>query len=579
MKINPRATFVFIGLILGLSALTLKYAIAPTNFTPTALSLISYGLLILFTIELFYLFWVSPKKLIYFRFNLFSILLWLFLIILLLYSYSSAFLITIPRAQFLATNLIFLRYLYHLAQILRRVKKFNLYLKHVLEQPAQTIALSFLVVIIIGALFLLMPFATVDGTSLGFVNALFTATSAVCVTGLIVVDTATRFSVYGKLIILILIQIGGLGIMIISYFAAFIMGKRVSIEEKIALSYLLNEREMERLSVTILRIIVVTFSFELVGGMLLYRYFWDIFQNEPKAILFAAFHAISAFCNAGFALFSNSLEGFRHSLYVNAVISFLIISGGLSFLALTNIIEKFNSWFRNTFLTVKTYPRRLSLNTKAVLIMTTLLLITGMLLIYSLEHRNLLVHYALPSQYLAAFFQSVTLRTAGFNTIDIGQLRVPTLLIMCVFMFIGAASGSTAGGVKVNTVFVIFAYIKALLSGKSEVVIMRHTLPRELVSRSFLIIILALLVVFTGTFILTLSEPYPVHRLLFEVVSAFGTVGLSTGITPFLNSFSKLLIIITMFIGRIGPVTLILAISRHKVQDRVKYPEGEISIG
>ncbi len=578
MKINPRATFVFIGLILGFSALTLKYAIAPTYFTPKAISLISYGLLILFTIELFYLFWVSLKKLLYFRVNLFGILLWLFIVILLLYSRSS-FLITLPRAQFLATNLIFLRYLYHLSQILRRVRKFNLYLKHVLERPAQTIALSFLVVIIIGALFLLMPFATVDGTSLGFVNALFTATSAVCVTGLIVVDTATRFSIYGKLIILILIQIGGLGIMIISYFAAFIMGKRVSIEEKIALSYLLNEREMERLSVTILRIIVVTFSFELIGGMLLYRYFWDIFQNEPKAILFAAFHAISAFCNAGFALFSNSLEDFRHSLYVNAVISFLIISGGLSFLALTNIIEKFNSWFRNTFLKVKTYPRRLSLNTKAVLIMTTLLLIAGMLLIYSLEHRNLLVHYALPCQYLAAFFQSVTLRTAGFNTIDIGQLRVPTLLIMCVFMFIGAASGSTAGGVKVNTVFVIFAYIKALLSGKSEVVIMRHTLPRELVSRSFLIIILALLVVFTGTFILTLSEPYPVHRLLFEVASAFGTVGLSTGITPFLNSFSKLLIIITMFIGRIGPVTLILAISRHKVQDRVKYPEGEISIG
>lgn len=568
------------GLVYGVFLLAIKYFFLSSRIVQQGVNILALILLIAFTGELIYRYKFTVPKKLFWRGNFFSLTIWLVILILVGLSRTQRGGFTsYNRLYNLILGLLSVRYFYHSVLIISSIPKLSLYLEQVLKRPAQTVALSFFIVIIIGAILLWMPFAANDGISIGFLNALFTATSAVCVTGLIVVDTATRFSPFGHLVILILIQIGGLGIMILSYFAAFIIGKRVSLEEKIALSFVLNEREIRRLSGTILRIVVLTFTVELLGAMLLYRFFETISVSQPRAVFWAIFHAVSAFCNAGFALFPNSLMDFRSNVYLNLTVCTLIILGGLSFSVLSNLLEKVAAWFRSTFLGIKSFSRKLTLNTKAVLIVTLLFLTSSTLVIYALEHRFALIGLDLPTQYLAAFFQAVTARTAGFNTIDIGSLRVATLLLLCVLMFIGAASGSTGGGVKVNTVFVVFAYIRTLIGGKNEVITMRHTLAPELIARSLLIIILALLVVVSGIIGLMISENFALHQIIFEVVSAFGTVGLSTGITPFLSGIGKLLIICIMFIGRIGPMTLILAISRPPILGHVRYPAGEINIG
>jgi len=479
----------------------------------------------------------------------------------------------------LSTNIILVRNTFNILKILGRMKRLNAYIKSVSSHPAQTIAFSFIFIILLGTIFLMLSISTADNSRLGFVNSLFTATSAVCVTGLIVVDTATKFSLFGKIVIMILIQIGGLGIMILSYFGAFVIGKRISIEEKLALSYLLNEQDLQKLSTSIMKIIFTTFGIELVGAMILYGNFNDLYGDSAQAVFFSVFHAISAFCNAGFALFSDSLESFKSDIAMNFTIAGLIITGGISFSVIFNLVENFKTNVETNIFSRRIRKSRLTLNTRIVLIMTGILIFSGMLLVYGLEHKGNFVQYNLKTQYLAAFFQSVTLRTAGFNTINFAALRVPTLLIMILFMFIGGASGSTAGGVKVNTISVIFAYLKSVLYNRKETTLLNNYLSKNIINKSFLILLLASGVVFTGVFILSLLEPFPFEHILFEVVSAFGTVGLSTGITSSLCTLSKITIIILMFIGRLGPMTLIIALSQKPDQVRVKYPEGNILIG
>ena len=244
-----------------------------------------------------------------------------------------------------------------------------------------------------------------------------------------------------------------------------------------------------------------------------------------------------------------------------------------------NIIDNFKTNIETNVFSRQIRRSRLTLNTRIVLIATVFLIFSGMILIYAIEHGTNLVHLDLKTQYLAAFFQSVTLRTAGFNTINFASLRAPTLLIMILFMFIGGASGSTAGGVKVNTVSVIFAYLKSTLYNRNETTLMNNFLSKRTINKAFLIILLAAGAVFCGTLVLSVIESFPFEKILFEVVSAFGTVGLSTGITASLCTISKLTIILLMFIGRIGPMTLIIALSQKVDQIRVKYPEGNILIG
>jgi trk system potassium uptake protein TrkH len=357
------------------------------------------------------------------------------------------------------------------------------------------------------------------------------------------------------------------------------MGRKVSLEDKIAASYLLNEQDMRKISRSVTKIVLITFSIELIGALLLLLNFSEIYGFNLKSIFFSLFHSISAFCNAGFSLFSDSFESFKSNASINFIIAFLIIMGGISFLVIFNLIDNLKAKLKSGVLNRQVRTTKLSLNTKAVLTITGILIVSGMLIIYGFEHKNNLVRYDLKTQYLSAFFQSVTLRTAGFNTIDISALPLNTLLIMIVFMFIGGASGSTAGGVKVNTAFVIFSYIKSLFKGQNDVFIFKHSLPRDLISKSFLIIILALVVIFLGTLFLSITEDFEFERVLFEVVSAFGTVGLSTGITSGLSNPGRIVITIIMLIGRIGPMTLIAALSQPRERKPIRYPEGEVQIG
>jgi len=579
IKFKNPDIFVFLILIFGLLSLLLRYGLPDSIQAHTLLKITDFLIIAFYINGLIQRFYLTHFRLMFFRNSLFDMIMLSFLIFIFTYSDFKPYLINSFHASSFATNLIFFRTLLSLIKILGRIKKLNYFIRSVYGHPAQTIAVSFLVVIVLGTIFLMMSFSSAEDKSTPFIDALFTATSAVCVTGLTTLNTATQYSIWGKIIIMILIQIGGLGIMILSFFTAFVVGKRISLEEKLALSYLLNEQDMEKVSSAIVKIISFTLIIEITGAILLFPDFRNVFGVGPKAMFYSLFHAISAFCNAGFSLFSNNMENYRSNALFILTLAFLIIAGGLSFAVLSDLVSNFWTTTKSNLFARQIRRKRLSVNSKAVLVVTSILLVSGTLIIYAFEHRNLLLCFDLKTQYLSAFFQSVTLRTAGFNTISIGNLQTYTLLIMILFMFIGGASGSTAGGVKINTVSVIFAYIKSVVWGKEDVTLMKHSLSKELVNKSFLIIILALTTVFTVTITLLVTENFRFEQVLFEVVSAFGTVGLSTGITPMLSFFGKFMIAVTMFIGRIGPLTLVIAFSQKSEMYKIRLPEGNILIG
>ncbi len=466
-----------------------------------------------------------------------------------------------------------------LAMALRRLKGLIDFVEYLRDHPAQTIVLSFLLVILSGTVLLMMPFTSSAGQGLSFVNALFTSTSAVCVTGLIVVDTATAFSIGGKVVILFLIQIGGLGIMILTFFTIFVLRRSVSLENKLLISYMLSERDMTQLRAMVLKIIGITLGIEAFGTVLLFIGFSRIYGYGGTALLDSVFHSVSAFCNAGFALFSESLVGFVSSPLISGTIAALIIVGGLSFVVLIDLGRNLSDRLQSAISGTRRKVHKLSLNTRVVLVMTTLLIVGGTLIIYGTEHSNSLKDYPLATQYFAAFFQSVTLRTAGFNTIPFGSLRNVTYLVMIGFMFIGGASGSTAGGIKVGTVAVIYSFLSAFFRNRKTPILFRQSISNVQILRSFTILLFGIVVVGLATILLSASEHDSTMKILFEATSAFGTVGLSTGITGTLSMFGRVLISLLMFTGRIGPLTVIAAASRDSSPGNVEFPGGEISIG
>lgn len=462
---------------------------------------------------------------------------------------------------------------------MRRGKGLVGFLGYLHDHPAQTIVLSFFLVIVSGTVLLMMPFTSAHGKGLSFINALFTSTSAVCVTGLIVVDTATAFSFAGKLVILFLIQIGGLGIMILTFFTIFVLRRSLSVENKFLISYMLSEQDLTQLRGMVVRIIVITFGLEVAGSVFLFVGFAEIYGAGPRALFYAVFHSISAFCNAGFALFGSSLETFVSDPWISGTIAVLIILGGLSFVVLINATHTLSDRLGNLFAGSRRKSRKLSLNSRVVLSVSGLLVAGGTLLIYATEHGNALRHYPVATQYFAAFFQSVTLRTAGFNSIPFGSLRPVTYLLMIAFMFVGGASGSTAGGIKVGTVTVIYASVVALFRNRRDVVLFQQSISRAQIVRAFTLFVFGTTVVAAATIILSMSEHQPILKLLFEATSAFGTVGLSTGITSSLSIVGRLVISVLMFTGRIGPLTVVAAASRGAARGRIAFPAGEISIG
>jgi trk system potassium uptake protein TrkH len=444
--------------------------------------------------------------------------------------------------------------------------------------PATVIALSFLMAIMVGTLLLSLPMAT-HSRHISLADALFTATSATCVTGLTVVDTGTYFTLFGQLVILALFQIGGLGIMTFSTFFAVLLGKRMSMTDRLIMQDALDYFELGSIGKLIKRILLVTFSIELMGAMPLFLR-WQPKLGTWRAAYHAVFHSVSAFCNAGFSLYATSMLSYQQDTVVNLGMISLIILGGLGFVVLLDVTKFF-------LLKLKKKRGHLSLQSKVVLTTSLSLIISGGLLLWLLERNNILQPISGKGQLLASLFQAVTCRTAGFNTLPIGSLTTVSLVIMIILMFIGASPGSTGGGIKTTTFTIFIATLRSMIYGHQDVNLFRRTIPRKSIHKAAAIIGLSALVVISASIILIgtekaqlfgMAKGYTV-RILFEVVSAFGTVGLSTGITPQLSIVGRLLITLVMFVGRIGPLTLALAISKIKPPPPYKYPEGKITVG
>ncbi|MBT3272097.1 MAG: TrkH family potassium uptake protein [Spirochaetales bacterium] len=569
-----------ITLILSSVSLFLEQLGSLPPFIEILITIIDYAILALIVLELGTEYRRASYKRVYIKRNLGPIIFSILFIGLFVYSKAVLYIYDQRALRSLPTSLIVIRNVFILLRVFSRFSRLSAFLEEIAAHPAQTIIFGFLIVILVGTLFLMMPFTGAAGKGLRFLDALFTATSAVCVTGLIVVDTASAFSIYGKLIILALIQIGGLGIMILSYFTIFILRRSVSIEDKMLISYMLSEKDMTKLAHSLKNIITITFVIEGVGALLLFLGFVRGFEGGVIGAVFAAvFHSISAFCNAGFSTFSDSLEGIRSNPYLVVIFSLLIIFGGISFAVITNLRQSLINRFRRLVRKIPEKMIRVSMNSKVVLAVSGMLLLVATLVFYGLEHGGEMAGYRLGNQYLSSFFQAVTLRTAGFNTVPFSGFRPVTYLAMAAFMFIGGASGSTAGGIKVNTLAVMFAYLFSSVRDKDSVTIYRNSISSSTILRAFLILLFGVTVVVIGTIFLALFEQAPLEHILFEAVSAFGTVGLSAGLTGSLSGPGKLTVIFLMFLGRIGPLTVLAAASLSGRKIRIEYPRGEIAIG
>lgn len=435
--------------------------------------------------------------------------------------------------------------------------------------PTQKIVSGFAVTIIVGTILLYLPISTTEPIS--FLDALFTATSAVCVTGLVVVDTGTRFTLFGQTVILLLIQIGGLGFMTSATLIFLIMRKKINLRERLMIQEALNQFNLQGLVRLSIYVLILTFTFEGIGALLL------SFQFVPqfglwKGIFFSIFHAVSAFCNAGFDLMGNfsSMTSYKENILVNLVVSSLFVCGGLGYTVILDIYQK------RCF-------RKLSLHSKIVVVSTLLLITTGSLSLLALEYKNpdTLGKLSLKGKLMAAYFQAVTPRTAGFNTIPIDKMTSTSLFLIISLMFIGASPCSTGGGIKTATFATIVSTIKALVTGYKDVNIFRKRIPLDIVLKSFALFFLAIVLIVSVTTILSTTEAHhaTLKEVLFEVTSAFGTVGLSMGITTDLTSIGKTLIIFTMFAGRIGPLSMAIAITTSLKSRRFRYSEEKIMVG
>jgi trk system potassium uptake protein TrkH len=438
--------------------------------------------------------------------------------------------------------------------------------------PAQVLALTFAALITAGTLLLRLPAAAREPLSL--IDALFTATSAVCVTGLIVVDTPRDLTLLGQIGVLLLVQLGGLGYMAMTTVVGVALGRQLTVHERLTLQEALNVDSMEGLARFVLTVLKLTLVFELAGAAVLTAW-WTGEFGVSTAAYYGVFHAVSAFNNAGFALFPDSLIRFRGDWVVNLVVASLVVAGGLGFVVLTEIgrVRRF---------------RRLSTHTRLVVTLTAALIASTTALLWMIERGNPRTLAPLPpgEAFLAALFQAVTPRTAGFNTVDIGAMMPASLFLIILLMFVGAAPGGTAGGVKITTFSITVAVIWAMVRGAAEPTLARRRITPALVARAFSICLIGFVALNGVAALLLVTEGRPLLPTLFETTSAFGTVGLSmseagapVSLAAGFSDAGKLLLIAMMFVGRIGPLTLAVAIARGGTPARVRYPEGKFLIG
>lgn len=443
----------------------------------------------------------------------------------------------------------------------------------------EILPLSFLFLIGTGTLLLTLPAASVEGR-LGVVDALFTATSATCVTGLVVVDTGSHFTLFGQLVILALIQLGGLGIMTFGSFFTLLVAGRLSILGRELLEETLSQSPIRDLGSLAKWVVLLTVSFEAIGAVLLAVGLAPS-AGWGKAWYYGIFHSISAFCNAGFGLFADSFEGYRGNLFVNTTLMFLIILGGLGFIVLFDVLE---TWRRRR----SGHTRRLSLHSRVVLVATGLLIAVGALGFAWMEWENSLKDQPLTTKILASVFQSVTARTAGFNTVAIGPLTNPTLLMLIFLMFIGASPASCGGGVKTSTFSVLIGLVRSRFRGEQDVVLYGRRVPAPAVAKAISVTAFAILLICIFVLALSISEVAGLSHLevrgrfleiAFEAVSAFGTVGLTMGMTPELTTAGRILVTLLMFLGRVGPLTIALAVGGRRRQPPLRYATETVLIG
>jgi trk system potassium uptake protein len=441
--------------------------------------------------------------------------------------------------------------------------------------PARIFVLSFAAVILTGGILLWFPLSASKG-HLRFVDALFTSTSAVCVTGLGVLDTGKDLSTAGQLITMVLIQVGGLGIITFSTVFFVLMGRGISFKGREIVQSTFLHTPRRDFIVIARSVLLFTLITEATGTLVLFLRFSQDFTME-RAFFQAIYHAVSAFNNAGFSLFSDNLMGYQGDLIVNLIIMGLIVHGGIGFIVQYEVL----SWLRGV-------RKKLSVHTKMVIITTSILILAGTILFYVFERNHIIKDVPMLNKILASLFQSVTPRTAGFNTVDIGSLTNATILLMVVLMFIGASPGSTGGGVKTTSATLLVMLMWNRLKGNLDVNMFNRTIPREIVSRSISIIFASAFSVAIITSVLLIAgegklPPLESRHLfveyLFDTVSAFGTVGLSMGITPKLNDLQKYALILMMFVGRVGPLTLAFSLSRGTLRGSLTYAEEGVMVG
>ena len=430
--------------------------------------------------------------------------------------------------------------------------------------PSLIIVVSFLAVIITGAILLSLPVSSANGLPTNFLDAYFTSNSATCVTGLVTLDTGVHFSLFGLIVLLILIQIGGLGYLTFSTFLVLVFRRKMFVSEKLMMMEALNIYSAQDVLLVLRRIFRIVFWIEGVGALILFLRFLPE-KGVSQAVLYGVFHAVSAFNNAGFSLPPNfaSLTPYATDWVVNLTVTTLIIIGGIGFLVIADILQ-FKRW---------------SLHTKVVLATTLLLLMVGTIGFFILEYNNTLSPLALRHKVLASYFQAVTPRTAGFNTLDLGKIVPASAIFIMFLMFIGASPGGTGGGIKTTTFALVVLTVRGVLRNCRDTIVFNRRIPPETVRRSFTIVILGLVAIAFPIFFMTVTEKMPLMPLAFEVFSAFGTVGLRMGITPFLSPIGKVIIIVTMFIGRVGPLTLLLALALRQKETRIEPPKEGVSIG
>ena len=442
--------------------------------------------------------------------------------------------------------------------------------KNVKLRGVQILALGFLLVILVGALILTLPISTTSGESTNFLDALFTATSAVCVTGLIVVDTGTYWNAFGQTVIMILIEIGGLGFMSFTTLIAIILGKKITLRERLILQDAMNTFNIQGLVKMVRYVLVFTVSVQFFGALLFSTQFVPEY-GLGRGIFYSIFHSISAFCNAGFDIFGNfsSLTSYNSNVVVIMVASVLIIIGGLGFTVWSELYSSKSL-------------KKVSLHSKMVILMTVVLVLGGTFLMFLFENNNVntIGNMSFIDKVMNSFFASVTPRTAGFNSIPTDGMTTAGQFLTIILMFIGGSPGSTAGGIKTTTIGILIVTIVCVIQGREDAEVFKRRFSKDLLYKAFTLIFIGLSLVIVVTMLLSYTEKGASFiSLFYETVSAFGTAGLTLGLTSELSNIGKVLIIFMMYLGRVGPLTVVLSITKKRKNSGIKYPEGKILIG